>query len=281
MLTNFKVFLMLDYETFTLRNKGYISDIIQERIKDTKVLIAGCGMGSTIAEVMFRSGFTNLVLADADTVEAHNLNRQCFNKEDIGLSKTTALAKRLRSIYPSANITEYKKFINNDNAYDLMKDVDLVIDTIDFIDLPGVTSLYDQAAKQSTPVISAINAGFGAIALFYPHNNNCTFRQLFGLPSEGPVESVSYSEKYAAIIHKLSTHLNPQIVTEMAKAIGFMEDGKPCPASQIAPGSYTAGTLATTIAIKHLANENIASAPNIILLDLASIIQTSVIDLHK
>ena len=110
---------MLDYKTYTLRNKGYISDIIQERTSDTKVLIAGCGMGSTIAEVMYRSGFTNLVLADADTVEPHNLNRQCFIKDDIGLAKTTALARRLKSIYPSGNITEFKKFISNENAFEL------------------------------------------------------------------------------------------------------------------------------------------------------------------
>lgn len=272
---------MSNYDIFTLRNKGYIQEDLQAKIKDTKVLIAGCGMGSAIAEVMLRSGFVNLILADADEVADHNLNRQCFVNSDIDTPKTTALAKRLKAIYPDANITEFNEFIGPDNAADLISKVDFIIDTIDFIDLPGVTSLYDNASQQSKPVVSAINAGFGAVALYYPHNNSCTFRQLFGLPENGSVEGISYAEKYMGIIQHLAKYLNPQIVTEMSKALGFMEDGKPCPASQIAPGSFTAGTLAATIAIKHLAGETIASVPKIIMLDLANTIQESAIDLQQ
>ncbi|PCJ59502.1 MAG: thiamine biosynthesis protein ThiF [Planctomycetota bacterium] len=272
---------MFDYETFTLRNNGYIDKALQAKIKETKVLIAGCGMGSTIAEVMLRSGFVNLVLADADEVAEHNLNRQCFINDDINTPKTTALSKRLKSIYPNANITEFNEFIGPDNAAELISNVDFIIDTIDFIDLPGVTSLYDNASQQSKPVVSAINAGYGAIALYYPHINSCTFRQLFGLPESGSVEGISYAEKYMSIIKHLAKYLNPQIVTEMSKALGFMEDGKPCPASQISPGSYTAGTLATTIVIKHLAGETIAAVPKIIMLDLATTIKESVIDLQQ
>lgn len=271
---------MSNYEVFTLRNKGYISETLQEKIRNTTVLIAGCGMGSTIAEVMLRSGFVNLILADADEVAPHNLNRQCFTEEDIGNLKTTALSKRLKAIYADANIIEFNEFINQKNVQALINKVDIVVDTIDFIDLAGVTSLYDQAHAQAIPVISAINAGFGAVALFYPHHNALTFRQLFGLPNSGSVEGISYSEKYMGIIKKLAKHLNPQVVTEMSKALGFMENGKPCPASQIAPGSFTAGTLAATIAIKYLGNESIVAVPNIILLDLATVIEKSIINLQ-
>ena len=270
---------MNSYELFTLRNKGYINETLQDKIKNTKVLIAGCGMGSAIAEVILRSGFVNLILADADEVAPHNLNRQCFENEDIGKLKTASLAKRLRAIYPEAKITEFNEFVSPKNATELINRVDLIIDTIDFIDLPGVTSLYDAASTQSKPVISAINAGFGAVALFYPHKNSYTFRQLFGLPESGSVEGISYSEKYMSIISNMAKHLNPQVVTEMAKALGFMEDGKPCPASQIAPGSFTAGTLASTIAIKYLGNEKVVAVPNIIILDLATVVTSSNINI--
>lgn len=272
---------MNPYEIYTLRNKGYIDEALQKKIKNTTVLIAGCGMGSAIAEVMIRSGFVNLILADADEVAPHNLNRQCFIEDDIGKLKTASLSKRLKAIYAGANITEFNEFVNPKNANDLVRKADLIVDTIDFIDLAGVTSLYDAASKQSKPVISAINAGFGAVALFYPHNNSFNFRQLFGLPETGSVEGISYSEKYMGIIQNLAKHLNPQVVTEMAKALGFMEDGKPCPASQIAPGSFTAGTLAATIAIKFLANEKVVSVPHIIMLDLTEVVKNSLINLQE
>lgn len=272
---------MTPYEVFTLRNKGYINQNLQSKIKNTKVLIAGCGMGSAIAEVMLRSGFVNLILADADEVAPHNLNRQCFINEDIGKFKTASLSKRLKSIYPDAVITEFNEFVNPYNANELVDKADLIVDTIDFIDLVGVTSLYDAASQQSKPVISAINAGFGAIALYFPHTNNYSFRQLFDLPNSGSVEGISYSEKYMGIVHKLAKHLNPQITTEMENSLGFMEDGKPCPASQIAPGSFTAGTLAATIAIKILSNEKLASVPNVIMLDLAQVVKNSFISLNE
>ena len=58
-------------------------------------MIAGCGIGSTIAEACVRLGFEHLTLIDKDRVEAHNLNRQDFAAADIGTPKVDALARRL------------------------------------------------------------------------------------------------------------------------------------------------------------------------------------------
>jgi hypothetical protein len=38
------------YDTFTSRNAGYVTPELQERISTTRLLVAGCGVGSTIAE---------------------------------------------------------------------------------------------------------------------------------------------------------------------------------------------------------------------------------------
>lgn len=42
---------------------------------------------------------TGLILVDGDSVEEHNLQRQCFQREDIGFSKATVLADALHSAF--------------------------------------------------------------------------------------------------------------------------------------------------------------------------------------
>jgi len=51
--------LMFNYQEFTKRNEGYINIELQQKIKGTRLLIAGCGIGSTIAEEAIRIGFKN------------------------------------------------------------------------------------------------------------------------------------------------------------------------------------------------------------------------------
>ena len=75
---------MHPYAELTQRNVGYVSDDLQARIRATRVLIAGCGIGSSFAEAAVRLGFEHITLVDGDTVAATNLNRQTFTAEDVG-----------------------------------------------------------------------------------------------------------------------------------------------------------------------------------------------------
>lgn len=69
---------MPSYEELTLRNAGYVPPELQEKIRATRLLVAGCGLGSTIAEAAARVGFERFTLADGDSIAPHNLNRQAF-----------------------------------------------------------------------------------------------------------------------------------------------------------------------------------------------------------
>ena len=101
---------------FISRNAGYVSEELQSRIRKTRLLIAGCGIGSTIAEACVRLGFEHLTLIDKDQVEEHNLNRQDFTACDIGTQKVDALARRLLSINPSASIRAINEWVTPENA---------------------------------------------------------------------------------------------------------------------------------------------------------------------
>lgn len=46
-----------DYDTFTTRNNGYVSSETQAKIRSTRLLIAGCGLGASTAICAARMGF--------------------------------------------------------------------------------------------------------------------------------------------------------------------------------------------------------------------------------
>ena len=124
-------------------------------IRKTRLLIAGCGIGSTIAEACVRLGFEHLTLIDKDQVEAHNLNRQDFTAADIGTQKVDALARRLLSINPSASIRAINEWVTPQNAAGFVSEADIVLDTIDFLSLEGIVALHDAGHAQSKPIIAA------------------------------------------------------------------------------------------------------------------------------
>ncbi len=271
----------VDAKDLFLRNKGYVSDELQGRIRQTRILVAGCGIGSTIAEAAVRLGFEHIILADRDTVDVHNLNRQAYDFADVGSYKVCALAKRLSNINPNLSIREFNEWINKDNVEELVKDCDLIFDTVDFLDLSAITVLHDQANQQGKPVISAVSAGWGAAAFYCPPNNTstCSFRTLFGLPQTGSVENASYVKHFAVFFERVSGKLDESIVKAMQKALTCMEDGTPCPAPHVSAGSFAVASLAVTMATKILNGEKITSSPRMVLADMIAVCNSEGIDL--
>lgn len=71
-----------------------------EKVKE-RIHLIGCGsVGSTLAELLARAGFTKITLYDFDNVEAHNIANQMFVHSDINTPKVEAVARRLIAINP-------------------------------------------------------------------------------------------------------------------------------------------------------------------------------------
>lgn len=115
------------------RNRIYVTPEKQRMIKDYRILLAGAGIGSIIAECALRFGFENITIVDGDVVELSNLNRQNYTVADIGKFKAEALKERLLEINPNANITAINIFIDENNIEELVKDADVAINPPLFI----------------------------------------------------------------------------------------------------------------------------------------------------
>lgn len=116
------------------RNRIYISDEEQERIKHVRILLGGAGIGSIIAECALRFGFENITIVDGDKVEESNLNRQNYVKTDIGKYKAETLCKRLLKINPDAEIKAINTFIIQENVRKIISGHHIAINALDFKD---------------------------------------------------------------------------------------------------------------------------------------------------
>lgn len=269
----------LSYDQLVSRNAGYVPAALQQRIRTSKLLIAGCGIGSTIAEACVRLGFEDLTLIDKDQVEPHNLNRQDFTTEDIGRPKVEALARRLSAINPSATIRAIHDWVTPANAAGFVAQSDIVLDTIDFLSLEGIIALHDAGRDQHKPVIAAFSAGWGAAAIYFPPETTCSFRSIFGLPATGSVGDISYVVSFMRLVERLQPHLSEDVVAGLRKSLTLMDDGRPCPAPHVSVGSWAVGSLAATIAVKVLRGEAITAAPQMILLNMSAVCAMPGIDL--
>ena len=128
-------------------------------------------------------------------------------------------------------------------------------------------------------MFSSISAGWGAVTIYFPPAGDCTLRQVFGLPAHGVLAGQSYVQHFAPLMGRLKSVLAPEVVDAMAKALTIMEDGTPCPAPHVAPGSWSVGALAVTAAVRVLAGLPVAAAPKMIMVDLFSACTLQTVDM--
>lgn len=154
------------------RNRIYLTNEEQNFIKAYPVLIAGCGIGSNIAECALRFGFENLTLIDGDTVEQSNLNRQNYTLNDLSFFKSERLFKRLKEINPDADIKFHTGYIDHNNISALIKDHKIAVNALDFAsDIP---LYFDQLCQEKDiSVLHPYNLGWAAsVAVITPDSEN-------------------------------------------------------------------------------------------------------------
>jgi molybdopterin/thiamine biosynthesis adenylyltransferase len=254
----------LPYETLVTRNDGYITKDVQDRLRRLRLVVAGCGIGSSFAELAVRMGIEQVTLADGDTVSDTNLNRQFFSASDVGKSKVKSLAARLRAINPNADIVEFDRYLDKDNTPALIAKADLVFDTIDFLDLAAIVRLHDECRSQQKPVITALAVGWGAGCIYFPPGGPYSFRR----PEAGPIDHIPYQVAFGGVMQRFAARLDPTVVAVVQRALTVMEDGRPCPASQVAPGAFSVAALAGSMVHRLMAGLPVREAPELVMTQL-------------
>ena len=129
----------------------------QSRIRGAHVLVVGCGaLGCASIEWLARAGVGQLTLVDRDVVEWSNLQRQqLFSERDAqaGSPKAEAAARRVKEIDSTIRVHACVEHLNAENAADLARGVNVIVDGLDNIETRFV--LNDVSVRDGIPYVYA------------------------------------------------------------------------------------------------------------------------------
>jgi molybdopterin/thiamine biosynthesis adenylyltransferase len=169
----------------------------QYKLVNSRVLIIGAGgLGSPAAFYCAAAGVGTIGIADPDSVELSNLQRQILHTmQDVGTPKVASAEKKLNALYPEINIVRHQIRINSDNADSLLCGYQFVIDATD--NFASKFLINDACVKFKIPFSHAgVLALSGQIMTVLPNKSAC-YRCVFG--KEPPVESAPVTSRFGIL----------------------------------------------------------------------------------
>jgi molybdopterin/thiamine biosynthesis adenylyltransferase/rhodanese-related sulfurtransferase/molybdopterin converting factor small subunit len=105
----------------------------QLKLKNAKVLLVGTGgLGAPLGLYLAAAGVGRIGLVDFDVVDFTNLQRQVIHgTKDVGRKKLDSAADRMADINPFVQIDKHEVALSSDNALEILKPYDIVIDGTD------------------------------------------------------------------------------------------------------------------------------------------------------
>ncbi len=105
----------------------------QERLLQAKVLLVGAGgLGSPVALYLSAAGVGTIGVVDGDSVSITNLQRQVLHSTpDVGRPKVEVAQERIAALNPDVKVETYETYLSEDNAMDLIRPYDFIIDGTD------------------------------------------------------------------------------------------------------------------------------------------------------
>jgi adenylyltransferase/sulfurtransferase len=105
----------------------------QKKLKAGSVLCIGAGgLGSPAAMYLAAAGVGRIGMVDFDVVDFSNLQRQLLHgTSSVGRSKLESARDRLRDLNPHVEIDTYETMVSSENALDLFKPYDVILDGTD------------------------------------------------------------------------------------------------------------------------------------------------------
>jgi adenylyltransferase/sulfurtransferase len=158
----------------------------QEKLKKARVFIAGAGgLGSPVSIYLAIAGIGTIRLADHDTVELSNLNRQILHGNgDVGKKKTDSAAQKLRSLNKEVAVEAIAEVITGESVSRLVDGCDLIVDATD--NLPTRYVLNRAAIEKNIPFFHGAVYGFeGRAMTVLPGRTACLWCIYQGRVAEG------------------------------------------------------------------------------------------------
>jgi molybdopterin/thiamine biosynthesis adenylyltransferase len=186
------------YDEAFSRNIGWVTRQEQDQLRHKRVAIAGLGgVGGVHLLTLCRLGIGKFHLADFDTYDLANFNRQAgATVSSLGQGKLDVMMRQGRDINPEIEISAFPDGVTAGNLDAFLEGVDLYIDGLDFFAFQARQQVFAACAAKGIPATTAAPLGMGTAVLnFLPggmrfeeyfrledgHENEKPLRFLLGL----------------------------------------------------------------------------------------------------
>ena len=149
----------------------------QLKLKQAKVLLVGAGgLGAPLGMYLAAAGIGRIGIVDFDVVDFTNLQRQVIHgTADVGRKKLDSAADTMREINPNVEIDKFEVALTSENALEILKDYDIVVDGTD--NFPTRYLVNDACVMLKKPnVYGSIFRWEGMASVFAPHLGGPCYR---------------------------------------------------------------------------------------------------------
>ncbi|MAS41034.1 MAG: hypothetical protein CMK33_04890 [Porticoccaceae bacterium] len=228
-----------DAERAFSRNIGWVRRDEQAALGRARVAVAGLGgVGGAHLTTLARLGIGAFNVADFDTFEVHNFNRQAGAfMSTMGQAKASVLARMALDINPDARVDVFSHGVDAQNIDHFLEGVDVYVDGIDFFAMEARRLIFAACHRKGIPALTAAPLGMGvAFLLFDPQG--MSFEEYFRL------DGVGETEQYARFIAGLSPAMLQRTYLADEAAVSFRERRGP---STIMACDLCAGVMGTEV----------------------------------
>ncbi|ASK27116.1 HesA/MoeB/ThiF family protein [Neisseria chenwenguii] len=141
----------------------------QQKLLAARALVVGCGgLGNAALPYLAAAGVGSLIIADDDTIDDSNLQRQImFAEADLGRNKAEAMAGRLKTLNGAVDIQTVAERLDEARLTGLMEHADIVLDCCD--NFATRQAVNRAAVATRTPLVSGAAVRFeGQLAVYRP-----------------------------------------------------------------------------------------------------------------
>lgn len=161
----------------------------QEKLRASRVLVVGAGgLGCPALIYLASAGIGHIGIIDGDGVSESNLHRQVlFTPQDVGKKKARCAQLALAHMNPDVQIQVWDEFLTFENAREIMRAFDVIIDGSD--NFPTKYLVSDIAATLGKPVVyGSISEFEGRVCVFW-HGKGPCYRCLYPQPPVSPIQN--------------------------------------------------------------------------------------------
>jgi molybdopterin/thiamine biosynthesis adenylyltransferase len=194
-----------DYAAAFDRNIGWVTAGEQESLRHKRVAIAGMGgVGGIYLTTLARLGIGTFHIADLDTFELANFNRQAGAMvSTLGRPKVEVLAEMARDINAECELEVFPQGVNEDNLERFFRGVDLYVDGLDAFAFEAREMVFAYCAAHRIPAVTVAPLGMSAALMnFLP--GGMTFEEYFQVAGHSAVEkSIRFLVGFApSLLHR-------------------------------------------------------------------------------